>query len=356
MVFVTAGMGGGTGTGAAPVIARLARESGALTVAVVTRPFTFEGKARARRAEAGVQELADNVDTLIVIPNDRLLEIADDNTSLRDGFKVADTVLMEAVKGIADMILTPGLVNVDFADVVAIMRDRGLALMGTGIASGSNRAREAAIAAISSPLLEDVRIESASGLLVNITGGPSTSLREVNEAMSLIQDAVHEDTDTIFGAVVDENMGERLKITVVATGFERAKDFLGQQRELGRSRFVVPEVVRAEPILATGTEPIGMFEEPVLVPVIAGEAQTYAEASAMAPVNYGVGSSGEQVSLPGVEEMEPATLAQSHLDSPAYVRRSETSESSKREPVMRNPFLRKDNGEEIDAPAFMRKP
>ncbi|MBP46637.1 MAG: cell division protein FtsZ [Myxococcales bacterium] len=220
MVFVTAGMGGGTGTGAAPVIAQIAREVGALTVAVVTRPFGFEGKSRSRRADRGLLELADAVDTLIVIPNDRLLELADDSTTLTDGFKMADTVLLDAVRGISDIILTPGLVNVDFADVSTIMKGKGMALMGTGCASGPERARLAAQQAISSPLLEDVRIEGATGLLVNITGG-NTSLREVNAALSLIQDAVHDDTDTIFGAVVDSTMGEDLRITVVATGFDR---------------------------------------------------------------------------------------------------------------------------------------
>ena len=220
MVFVTAGMGGGTGTGAAPVIAQIARDVGALTVAVVTRPFGFEGKSRSRRAERGLRELAEAVDTLIVIPNDRLLELADDSTTLTDGFKMADSVLLDAVRGISDIILTPGLVNVDFADVNTIMKGKGMALMGTGCASGPERARLAAQQAISSPLLEDVRIEGATGLLVNITGG-NTSLREVNAALTLIQDAVHDDTDTIFGAVVDSTLGEEMRITVVATGFDR---------------------------------------------------------------------------------------------------------------------------------------
>ena len=219
MVFVTAGMGGGTGTGAAPVVARIAREAGALTVGIVTKPFRFEGRQRARRAEAGVIELASAVDTLIVIPNDRLLELSSEETSFEDSFRLADSVLLDAVRSMTDIIQTPGLVNVDFADVVTIMRRSGLALMGTGRASGEGRARNAAFAAISSPLLEGADLDRATGLLVNITGGRGMTLREIDEAMSLIQDAVHDDTETIFGAVVDASLGDELRITVVATGF-----------------------------------------------------------------------------------------------------------------------------------------
>ncbi len=219
MVFVTAGMGGGTGTGAAPVVARIAREAGALTVGIVTKPFRFEGRQRARRAEAGVIELASAVDTLIVIPNDRLLELSSEETSFEDSFRLADSVLLDAVRSMTDIIQTPGLVNVDFADVVTIMRRSGLALMGTGRASGDGRARNAAYAAISSPLLEGADLDRATGLLVNITGGRGMTLREIDEAMSLIQDAVHDDTETIFGAVIDPALGDELRITVVATGF-----------------------------------------------------------------------------------------------------------------------------------------
>ena len=219
MVFVTAGMGGGTGTGAAPVVARIARESGALTVGIVTKPFRFEGRQRARRAEAGVIELASAVDTLIVIPNDRLLELSSEETSFEDSFRLADSVLLDAVRSMTDIIQTPGLVNVDFADVVTVMRRSGLALMGTGRAAGEGRARNAAHLAISSPLLEGADLDRATGLLVNITGGRGMTLREIDEAMSLIQDAVHDDTETIFGAVVDPSLGDELRITVVATGF-----------------------------------------------------------------------------------------------------------------------------------------
>ncbi len=287
MVFVTAGMGGGTGTGAAPVIARIAREAGALTVAVVTRPFTFEGRSRSRRAETGIAELAEAVDTLIVIPNDRLLELADDNTSLTDGFKLADSVLLDAVRGISDIILTPGLINVDFADVVTIMKGRGMALMGTGSATGPDRAREAAKQAISSPLLEDVHIEGATGLLVNITGGPNTSLRDVNAALSLIQDAVHDDTDTIFGAVVDPTMGDEIRITVVATGFDRAAKVREVERQAWQHRLGDNSASQpvATPAALAVAEPVRV-QVPVYVGGYEAEAGVDAEQPAMRPAAY----------------------------------------------------------------------
>jgi len=361
MVFVTAGMGGGTGTGAAPVVAKLAREAGALTVAVVTRPFTFEGRARRRRAEAGLQELAETVDTLIVIPNDRLLELADENTSLRDGFRIADSVLMEAVRGITDIILTPGLINVDFADVVAIMQGRGLALRGTGLASGSSRAREAAIQAINSPLLEDVRIESATGLLVNITGGPTTTLREVNEAMSLIQDAVHEETDTIFGAVIDETMGEKVKITVVATGFEHVVEARPREPVVERTRPMRPAVSRPDPLSIPPLPIEEAVEEPVLVPVYVNENPGYAEASVAAPAVMAqppsTSATAMAISLPdregGVEGDGYGTRS-TDLDAPAFQRRA-LSESGKREPVIRNPFSVDESVGRFERPAYLRK-
>jgi cell division protein FtsZ len=219
MVFVTAGMGGGTGTGAAPVIADLAREVGALTVGVVTKPFQFEGKRRQKQAEAGLAELKNAVDTLITIPNQRLLAVADERTTLLDTFKRADEVLLNAVKGISDLITIPGLINVDFADVRTIMTNMGMALMGTGEAEGEGRALSAAKQAVESPLLEDVAIDGATGILINITGSDKMSLVEVNQACSLIQEAAHEDANIIFGSVIDESMGDMLKITVIATGF-----------------------------------------------------------------------------------------------------------------------------------------
>jgi cell division protein FtsZ len=220
MVFVTAGLGGGTGTGAAPVIAEIGRECGALTVAVVTKPFQFEGKKRNTQAEEGIDQLREVVDTLIVVPNQRLLSLGGRNLSLLEAFKKADDILYQAVKGISDLIIVPGLINLDFADVKNIMSNMGMALMGTGIAGGENRAVEAAQRAISSPLLEDNTIQGAHGILLNITGGPNMSLYEVNEASSLIQAEAHEDANIIFGTVIDENMGDEIRITVIATGFE----------------------------------------------------------------------------------------------------------------------------------------
>jgi cell division protein FtsZ len=222
MVFVTAGMGGGTGTGAAPVIAQIARDCGALTVGVVTKPFGFEGKKRGKQAVEGIERLEAAVDTLIVIPNNRLLALVGQQTSMVEAFRKADSVLLNAVQGISDLMTVPGLINVDFADVRTIMKDMGRALMGTGIGTGKRRATEAAEMAISSPLLEDVNIEGATGILINITGGPDLTLHEVNEASSLIQQAAHEDANIIFGSVIDPNLSEEVRITVIATGFDRA--------------------------------------------------------------------------------------------------------------------------------------
>jgi len=219
MVFITAGLGGGTGTGGAPVIAKVAREAGALAVGVVTKPFIFEGKKRMRQAEDGLRELKENVDTLIVIPNQRLLSIAGKATTLLETFKMADGVLLQAVRGISDLIVTPGLINLDFADVRTVMVEMGFALMGTASASGENRAVEAAQKAISSPLLEDVSIHGAKGVLINITGGLDLSLHEVNEAASMIQNEAHDDANIIFGAVIDERLTDEIRITVIATGF-----------------------------------------------------------------------------------------------------------------------------------------
>jgi cell division protein FtsZ len=218
MVFITAGMGGGTGTGAAPVIASMAREKNILTVAVVTKPFTFEGRQRMKQAEAGIHDLRDHVDTLIVIPNQRLLEVVDKRTPLREAFQVADDVLRQAVQSISDLILVPGLVNLDFADVRTIMRSQGKAIMGTGIAQGESRAVVAAQRAIESPLLE-ASVHGAQGVLINITGGSDMSLFEVHEASSAVQLAAHPEAQIIFGAVIDEHMGDALRVTVIATGF-----------------------------------------------------------------------------------------------------------------------------------------
>jgi cell division protein FtsZ len=221
MVFITAGLGGGTGTGGAPIVASLATELGALTVAVVTKPFTFEGRRRQQQAEEGVRELREQVDTLISIPNDRLLQTVERTTSLSEAFSTADDVLRQAVQGISDLITVPGLINLDFADVRTIMRGMGDAVMGTGIAEGENRAEDAAKMAISSPLLEDASVDGAKGVIINITGGEDMGLLEVNDASSIIYEAADVDANIIFGAVVDPTMTGKIKITVIATGFNR---------------------------------------------------------------------------------------------------------------------------------------
>src|SRR6266550_2798188 len=222
MVFITAGLGGGTGTGAGPVIASLASELGALTIAVVTKPFKFEGRKRQMQAERGLEELRNSVDTVITIPNERLLSTIARTTSLNEAFVTADDVLRQAIQGISDLILVPGLINLDFADVKTIMAGMGIAIMGTGVAEGDNKAMDAARRAISSPLLEDASVRGARGVIINVTGGSDLSLIEVSEASAIIQEAAHEDANIIFGAVVDPKMEGRVKITVIATGFDRA--------------------------------------------------------------------------------------------------------------------------------------
>ncbi len=252
MVFVTTGLGGGTGTGAAPVIASLASEMGALTVAVVTRPFGFEGKRRMMQAERGLQELLDAVDTVIVIPNEKLLAVAKD-AGFFESFRIADDVLRQGVQGISDIITIPGIINRDFADVKTTMAGMGYAVMATGIRSGENRAREAAQAAMASPLLEAGAIDGARGILINITGSSTLKLSEVNEASMLIQDAAHEDANIIFGAVLDERLGDEVKITVIATGFKHQKENEDRrERMLEQSGLARP----------------GMMAEPVFVPPI----------------------------------------------------------------------------------------
>jgi cell division protein FtsZ len=221
MVFVTSGMGGGTGTGAAPIVAQIAKEVGALTIGVVTRPFTFEGSRRATSAEAGIAKLKEHADTLIVIPNDRLLQMVDKRASLQDAFRLADDVLRQGIQGISELITVPGLINLDFADVRAIMSEGGAALMAVGRASGEERARMAAEAAISSQLL-DITIDGARGILFNVTGGPSLTLFEVNQAAAIIKETAHPDVNLIFGAVIDQNLADEVRITVIATGFDRA--------------------------------------------------------------------------------------------------------------------------------------
>src|SRR5436853_293914 len=244
MVFVTTGLGGGTGTGGAPILASLATELNALTVAVVTKPFHFEGRRRMQQAEQGLRELRECVDTVITIPNERLLHTVERNVSLADSFRVADDVLRQAVQGISDLITVPGLINLDFADVKAIMQGMGLALMGAGRASGERRAMEATQQAISSPLLEEATIQGAKGVLINITGGPDLTLYEVNEASSIIREAADDNANIIFGAVIDETMRDEMKITVIATGFDKEIADLGTAAASAASHATPPRYTR----------------------------------------------------------------------------------------------------------------
>jgi cell division protein FtsZ len=246
MVFVTAGMGGGTGTGAAPVIAQIARDLGALTVGVVTRPFTFEGKKRSNQASGGISAMKEAVDTLIVIPNDRLLEIVDKSTPMLEAFREADNVLRQGVQGISDLIATPGLINLDFADVKTIMSNKGSALMGIGVASGESRAAEAAKKAINSPLLE-TSIDGAQGVLMNITGGSNLSLYEVQEAADIVATATDQEVNMIFGSVINENLKEEIIVTVIATGFNEEASQQKVTRPSFNQQKVAPGVTKREP-------------------------------------------------------------------------------------------------------------
>ncbi len=273
MVFVTAGMGGGTGTGGAPIAARLAKESGALTVGVVTKPFLFEGKRRMRQADEGIHELKENVDTLICIPNQRLLAVASRSQPLIEAFHKADEVLLQAVRGISDLIMVSGLINLDFADVRTIMAEMGMAIMGAATASGENRAEEAARRAIASPLLEDISISGARGVLINVTGGRSLTLHEVNEAATLIQEEADEDANIIFGAVIDETLGEELLITVIATGF-------GEQ-ELERPKTPTLSAVSGGRRKTKG--PLGTFDPAVLEQPAYARRRTLAQSSVIPP-------------------------------------------------------------------------
>jgi len=306
MVFVTAGMGGGTGTGAAPIIADIAKQQGALTVGVVTKPFLFEGNKRRKQAEAGLLELKGAVDTLIVIPNQRLLSVAGENMSLADAFQRADEVLLNAVQGISDLITVHGIVNVDFADVRTIMAEQGMALMGSGRAAGPRRAVEAMQAAISSPLLEDVTLDGATGLLVNITGGAGLTLHEVDEAVSMAHAAADPEANIIFGSVIDERLGDEVKITVIATGF--ATKEAERRPAAGKPvQVAVPASMPARaappplPVKAAAPEPIRLAK-PVPAP-----------APATATVRAGAGTRAPPAGFsPGDEDQ---------YDIPAFLRR-----------------------------------
>ena len=306
MVFVTAGMGGGTGTGAAPIVAEVAREIGALTVGVVTKPFMFEGKVRARHGERGIDELHEVVDTLITIPNQRLLALAGKGTGMMDAFKLADDVLLNAVRGISDLITVHGLINLDFADVRTVMNESGVALMGSGVASGETGALDAATAAISSPLLEDLSIDGARGVLINVTGGKDMTLFEVNEASVLSQEAAHEDANIIFGAVIDEDMPEgEMRVTVIATGLSedtrRRAPLPGDHTTVEVNRAPLRESVPVHAQSATG----------------AGE--TVAVDSVIPPRD-GVMTAGELAQV-GTDFASPF---EDEFDTPAFLRRRST--------------------------------
>ncbi len=323
MVFVTAGLGGGTGTGAAPIVAEVAKEAGALTVGVVTKPFMFEGKVRMKHAERGLEELHRVVDTVITIPNQRLLALAGKGTAMRDAFKLADDVLFNAVRGISDLITIHGLINLDFADVRTIMNEMGVALMGTGTATGDERAEDAARMAISSPLLEDLSIDGAHGVLINITGGADLSLFEVNEASTLIQEAAHEDANIIFGAVIDESMPEgEMRVTVIATGLvdDRMRRSPDDARDVEDHSNVTPLRREAPPA-------------PAPSPSVGASAKE---------------NRPEAVAVPGPDEAEPVqgqsedflSPFEDELDVPTFLRRQGATT---------------DDEEDRDAPAFLRR-
>jgi cell division protein FtsZ len=346
MVFVTAGLGGGTGTGAAPVIASLASEMGALTVAVVTRPFAFEGKRRMAQAERGMQELLESVDTMIVIPNEKLLAVAKD-TGFFESFRIADDVLRQGVQGISDIITIPGIINRDFADVKTTMAGMGYAVMGTAVRSGSRRAMEAAQAAMASPLLEDGAIDGARGILINITGSASLKLSEVNEASTLIQNAAHEDANIIFGAVLDENMGDDVKITVIATGFRqgsagRREQLLGAalreaQAPRIEARPATPRFASEEEDEVVAPAAVQPWQTPILVPVSAREFVSAFRVHEAEPVSGEAGAAPELTFAEEDTELVGVAVAapdQSPATHPAFI---------------------DEPGENLDIPAFMRK-
>ena len=344
MVFVTAGLGGGTGTGAAPVIASLASEMGALTVAVVTRPFAFEGKRRMMQAERGMQELIESVDTMIVIPNEKLLAVAKD-AGFFESFRIADDVLRQGVQGISDIITIPGIINRDFADVKTTMAGMGYAVMGTAVRSGANRANEAAQAAMASPLLEAGAIDGARGILINITGSSTLKLSEVNEASTLIQSAAHEDANIIFGAVLDESMGDDVKITVIATGFKQGS---AERREhmlaaAARSAAATP-AIEARPVTprfaSEEEQPDTAPAQPsVLIPVSAREVISAfrTEPEPAAPL---------AIEEEEDDEMEPASVgvAVAEEETPTEIYAAAA-----------HPAFADEHGENLDIPAFLRK-
>ena len=331
MIFVTCGLGGGTGTGAAPVVCQTAKEAGILTVAVVTMPFSFEGLRRKKHAEAGLAQLKKHVDTLIVIPNDRLLDLSAEDMSMLDAFRCADAILMSAVRGISDIIVTPGLINVDFKDVRAVMMDGGLALMGQGVASGEGRALVAAQMATNSPLLDGVNIEGATGILVNITGGADLGLREVNEAMTYIQQHAHPDANIIFGSVINQQSHDEVRITVIATGGDGAS-----QRVADVEHEVVLEAVGQDSRAMASQQPSlppvhNPYELPAAqrrasrptatasAPPVATQAPTSSNTEQAAPNFQGSGRTATSAPKTSIDPF-PGN-AESEYDTPAFLRR-----------------------------------
>jgi cell division protein FtsZ len=353
MVFVTAGMGGGTGTGGAPIVAKIAKELGALTIGVVTKPFMFEGKKRKRQADHGLQELKENVDTLIVIPNQKLLAVATESTPLLETFKKADGVLFHAVKGISDLINIRGLINLDFADIRTVMAAKGMAIMGSGLASGPNRAVEAATMAISSPLLENVSIDGATGIIINVTGGSNLTLWEVNEASTLIQEAAHEDAEIIFGAVIDESLGESVSVTVIATGFgNETQKFMSDQMSK------IQQLAEAQVGMETRRSSTVVQEEEIerLSPISSSAAASGSEASQDAPQTAKnlprdvllakARAFRESQSREGVpSQPEQLTLNMDEGDDSGALSRKMTHE------VGRSPFA----GGDLDVPSYLRR-
>ena len=344
MVFVTAGMGGGTGTGAAPIVAEVAREVGALTVGVVTKPFPFEGRIRMKHAGHGIEELHSVVDTLITIPNQRLLALAGKGTAVRDAFSIADQVLLNAVRGISDLITVHGLINLDFADVRTVMNEAGVALMGTGIGFGDTRAIDAAGAAISSPLLEDLSIEGARGVLINITGGSEMTLFEVNEASSLVHEAAHEDANIIVGAVIDESLGEdELRVTVIATGLDSAE----ARRTPPEPRRRIPDAtveIEQERAMVDAPNVTPIRQDPAAAPAMASSNASENGADAMpAEMQQQVQQQAAAGGTPGAEETAKTGLGfespyEDELDTPAFLRKRSSGGDDDR-----------------DVPAFMRR-
>lgn len=317
MVFVTAGMGGGTGTGAAPVIAQLAREEGALTVGVVTKPFVFEGRQRARRAEQGLSELSQQVDTLVTIPNEKLVTLSDEDLSVVDAFRKADEVLFHAVKGISDLITQTGMVNVDFADVRTVMANMGRALMGTGCAKGEGRARLAAEAAVQSPLLDNISVDGATGVLINVAGSSDMKMRDLNDATTYIYEQAHEDANIIFGTSIDESLGEHIKVTVIATGFQQAAQ---EPQELLRQASRQPPMERPAPRAheVRGSErppaPRAMEELDREPATIYSTRRPAASAASLQASTTGLPSVRDRITFPSTVDRD--------WDTPAYQRRN----------------------------------